>query len=178
MTVSQFYSVSNPDTPIIATLLDCSKAFDKCLFHKIFTKLLEKGLPPIIVRVLIYVYEEQVGFEKLAGVYSTGFKLTNGTRQGSVLSPIIFSVYLDGLIQELRQQGLGCHCSGVWMGCLGYADDLILLAPSRETMAKMLDVCEKYALKHNLEFTTDPVPTKSKSKCLYNVLGNISLEHP
>ena len=43
------------DTPIIATLLDCSKAFDKCLFHKIFTKLLEKGLPPIIVRVLIYM---------------------------------------------------------------------------------------------------------------------------
>ena len=53
------------------------------------------------------------------------------------------------------------------MGCLGYADDLILLAPSREAMATMLQVCERYAKEHNLQFSTDPVPAKSKSKCLY-----------
>ena len=64
------------------------------------------------------------------------------------------------------------------MGCLGYADDLILLAPSRETMAKMLDVCEKYALKHNLEFSTDPVPAKSKSKCLFMCGKNTNVSYP
>ena len=94
-----------------------------------------------MIRTLIFVYEEQEGCVKLAGVFSSKFKLTNGTRQGSVLSPIIFSVYLDGLIQDLRKQGLGCHINGAWMGCFGYADDLILLSPSREVMAKMLDVC-------------------------------------
>ena len=103
----------------------------------------------------------------MAGVSSSKFKLTNGTRQGSVLSPIIFSVYLDGLIQDLRKQGLGCHINGAWMGCFGYADDLILLSPSREVMAKMLDVCGSYAEKHNLVFSVDPVPARSKTKCLY-----------
>ena len=120
-----------------------------------------------VIRTLIFVYEEQEGCVKMAGVSSSKFKLTNGTRQGSFLSPIIFSVYLDGLIQDLRKQGLGCHINGAWMGCFGYADDLILLSPSREVMAKMLDVCGSYAEKHNLVFSVDPVPAKSKTKCLY-----------
>ena len=53
------------------------------------------------------------------------------------------------------------------MGAAGYADDLILLAPSKTAMVRMLSVCEKYAEEHNLLFSTDPNPTKSKSKCLY-----------
>ena len=95
------------------------------------------------------------------------FYITNGTRQGSVLSPTLFSVYLDGLLKELRNQGLGCHVAGVWMGAAGYADDLALLAQSRETMSKMLKICEAYGLHHNLVFSTDENPAKSKSKCLY-----------
>ena len=68
------------------------------------------------------------------------------------------------------------------MGCLGYADDLVLLAPSREAMATMLKVCENYAAVHNLQFSTDPIPSKSKSKCLYmcgksqNVLYLVKLQ--
>ena len=60
------------------------------------------------------------------------------------------------------------------MGAAGYADDLVLLAPSRETMAKMLEVCEEYAGKHNLVFSTDTNPKKSKSKCVFMLgkLGN------
>ena len=37
-------------TPVISTLLDCSKAFDKCLFDVLFQKLLDKGVPAIVVR--------------------------------------------------------------------------------------------------------------------------------
>ena len=77
------------------------------------------------------------------------------------MSPTLFSVYLDDLLKELRQLGLGCHMGGLWVGAAGYADDLILLAPSRSAMKKMLKVCE------NLQFSTDPVPAKSKSKCIY-----------
>ena len=43
-------------TAVTACLLDCSKAFDKCLFDKLFEKLIAKGLPSVVVRVLIYVY--------------------------------------------------------------------------------------------------------------------------
>ena len=83
-------------TAISACLLDCSKAFDKCRYDKLFTKLIEKGLPSIVVRVLIFMYQEQKGWVKLGSMISEPFSIGNGTRQGSVLSPLLFSVYLDG----------------------------------------------------------------------------------
>ena len=62
---------------------------------------------------------------------------------------------------------LGCDMGGLWVGAAGYADDLILLAPSRSAMKKMLQVCENFAESANLQFSTDPVPAKSKSRCIY-----------
>lgn len=167
-------------TAVAACLLDCSKAFDKCRFDVLFEKLLGMGLPAVVVRVLIYIYEEQVGFVKLAGKKSSEFKLTNGTRQGSVLSPILFSVYLDGLLRELRRKQLGCTIAGCWVGALGYADDLIVLAPNREVLQAMLRVCEEYAEAHNLVFSTDPTPSKSKTKCMYfcGLAGNVRYPEP
>ena len=94
----------------------------------------------MVVRVLVFIYEEQTGWVTLAGKHSTIFSLTNGTRQGSVISPVLFSVYLDDLLAELRKLQLGCHIGGYWLGGCGYADDLILLAPSRDVLQRMLEV--------------------------------------
>ena len=48
----------------IITLLDCSKAFDNFHFSTLFTRLLERGMPAIIFRVIIFVYEEQCAWVK------------------------------------------------------------------------------------------------------------------
>ena len=50
-----------------------------------------------------------------------------------------------------------------------YADDLILMAPSRSAMQKMLKLCEQYADENNLIFSTDQNPELSKTKCLFMV---------
>ena len=47
---------------------------------------------------------------------SKQFKIVNGTRQGSVLSPALFSLYMDELLVELRKLGVGCHIGGVFYG--------------------------------------------------------------
>ena len=91
------------------------------------------------------------------------------------------AVYLDDLILELRQLGLGCHMFGLWTGAVGFADDLLLMAPSRDAMAAMLDVCEQYAERLNLFFSTDVDPAKSKSKCIFVTgtrLRNVTLSTP
>ena len=46
------------------------------------------------------MYEEQSGCVKLAGKKSGYFRISNGTRQGSVLSPALFSIYLDDLLDS------------------------------------------------------------------------------
>ena len=61
---------------------------------------------------------------------------------------------------------------GIFFRAAGFADDLILVAPCRSAMVQMLDKCEAYANHNNLTFSTDPDPSKSKTKCLY-VCGNM-----
>ena len=175
MEVASYYL--RQGSPVIATLLDCSKAFDKCVYSSLFTKLLEKEVPPIVIRVLVCVYEEQQGCVTWSGVRSSSFPIRNGTRQGSVLSPCLFSVYVDDLLKRLRHLGLGCHMGGMWVGAAGYADDLILLAPSRTAMQQMLNVCFEYAAEFNLKFSTDPNPNLSKTKCLY-MCGHMGQDYP
>ena len=70
-------------------------------------------------------------------------------------------------MKELRDKGLGCHIGGWWFGACGFADDLILLAPVRSVLQEMVKICEQYGAEHNLVFSTDPCPAKSKTKCIY-----------
>ena len=82
------------------------------------------------------------------------------------MSPSLFCVYLDSLLGRLRDSGLGCHIGGIYLGALGYADDVTLLAPSRQALQGMLDICQEYATSHSMLFSTDPNPNKSKTKCM------------
>jgi hypothetical protein len=58
-------------------------------------------------------------------------------------------VYLDDLLKELRQKGIGCHMDGMWVGAAGYTDDLILLNPSKTGMQQMLKISDRYAAVFN-----------------------------
>ena len=124
-------------------------------------------MPAIIVRVIIFVYEEQYTWLKWGSARSSIFSIVNGTRQGSILSPALFALYVDELLVELRALGIGCHVAGVYMGAVGFCDDILLLAPTRDGMQVMIDTCDRFAKKYNLKFSTDPDPSKSKSKCIF-----------
>ena len=65
---------------------------------------------------------------------SREFLLSNGVKQGGVLSPLLFSVYLDDLLCELRQANVGCHMNGYFVGAVIYADDITLLGPTRSSI--------------------------------------------
>ena len=153
----------------IVTLLDCKAAFDTCKFDILFTRVLETGVPAIVVRAMMYSYQHQHAWVRWDQARSEVFHIKNGTRQGSIASPVLWSVYCDLLIKELRALGLGAHVGGVFMGVAAYADDLVLIAPTRHAMQKMIDLCEDYATRYNICFSTDPNPQKSKSKCIFMV---------
>ena len=113
------------------------------------------------------MYREQKAWVSWGGAKSAEFGIVNGTRQGSVLSPSFFGIYIDDLIAELRKSGVGCYIGGRFLGAAGYADDLILLAPCRSAMAQMVKICENFGEKNNLMFSTDTNPAKSKTKYIY-----------
>ena len=56
------------------------------------------------------------------------------SKQDGVLSPVLFSIYLNQLIAQLRHLGMGCYMNGLFTGVFIYADDITLLAQSRASM--------------------------------------------
>ena len=150
---------------VYSCLLDFSKAFDKVNFCELFDKLRSRKFPPIVLRLLVFMYLNQSCFIRWNSVQSDSFMVKNGVRQGAILSPSLFCVYLDTLLQRLIDAGVGCNIGGLFLGAFGYADDVILLAPSRQALQIMLTICEDFASTHSMQFSTDPDPSKRKTKC-------------
>ena len=70
---------------------------------------------------------------------SNEFPVSNGVCQGGVLSPILFTVYIDDLLLELERQGIGCYWNKHFIGAICYTDDITLLAPSPSALHLMLN---------------------------------------
>ena len=83
---------------------------------------------------------------------SESFLVTNGVRQGGVLSPILFTVYMDDLLNDLKNLGIGCFWDSLYAGAFCYADDLVLLAPTPSALRIMISLCEEFARKRGLKF--------------------------
>jgi hypothetical protein len=63
-------------------------------------------------------------------------------------------VFNDGSIENLKDNGDGCHVSKCFIGCVVYADDLMLLSPSIIGLQMMLDICLTYGTAHNILFNS------------------------
>jgi hypothetical protein len=146
---------------VYCTFLDASKAFDKINYCRLFELLLRRKIPRTILRLLLNIYTGQSVRVLWNGFLTSAFPVTNGVKQGGILSPILFCVYYDELIQELRRTNTGCYIGSWFVGVLAYADDLALLAPSASAMRKLLETCEKFAQRFSLSFNA----TKSKCMC-------------
>ena len=66
--------------------------------------------------------------------------VSQDVRQGGVLSPFLFNIYVDDLIKQLELLGTGCHVNEGYIGAILYADDLLLLSASIYGLQRMLDM--------------------------------------
>ena len=88
--------------------LDLKKAFDRVNHAKLFKKLLDRSVPVYIVKFIAYWYINQELFVKWGAAVSVCFRVTNGIRQGGLLSPFLFNVYVDQLSIRLNESSEEC----------------------------------------------------------------------
>ena len=134
-----------------------------------FRVLLDRKLLVACIRLLANMYTRHVTRVSWNGVCSNRFLVKNGVEQGGVLSPILFCLYLDGLLAILVESNVGCFIGTWYFGALAYADDIVLLAPSNRVMRLMLKICDEYAEGFDIVFNA------KKAKCIFiRVRRNVS----
>ena len=110
-------------SPVYTCFLDASKAFDRVNHWTLFTKLLIKGVPVILVRILCIWYRCQQLCIQWGKTKSSFFTISNGVRQGRIISPKLFSVYMDDLSNMLIRSGVGCYIDNVCVNHVVAAPD-------------------------------------------------------
>jgi len=116
--------------------IDLSKAFGKVNHYGLFLKLMKRqlGLPVKLLCVLESVLTECYSCIKWNNFITVNFAVNFGVRQGSVLSPFLFALYLDDRC-NLR---MGDRSRFIVV----YADDIMLISPSVVEIERLLYACE------------------------------------
>ena len=97
--VIDFYH--SQSTSIYMCFMDASTAFDRVNHWTLFKKLIDRGTPLIFVRIIMQWYTTQKACVRWGSALSDNFLITNGVRQGGILSPLFFNVYMDCLSESL-----------------------------------------------------------------------------
>ena len=134
--------VSNGGTVNLCAL-DISKAFDRVNHHGLFVKLMRRFIPVTLLKVLEHWLSICFTYVNWNSAFSNRFKLTADVRQGGVLSPYLFALYIDDVIQHVNSVKCeGCFYRSVNTSIILYADDILLLAPSVHSLQTWLSACE------------------------------------
>ena len=140
--------------------MDASQAFDKINHFKLFRKLLDRKTPIVIVRTLLFWYSKQTVCIKWGRCISAFFSIPNGVRQCGILSPKLFSVYIDDLSDKLVKCKVGCYINNLCKNHVMYADDICLMAPSPAALQELIDICYDSSVQNYISLNS------SKSYCM------------
>ena len=144
---------------IFGCFVDFSKAFDSIPRHTLFEKLLRHNINGKFYDCLANLYVEDQSCVKVSNKISNTFSVNQGVKQGCVLSPLLFNIFMSDLPDTL-EYGINEHIEiapNVSCSCLLWADDLLNLSPSETGLQNMLNnlhfFSETNGLKANLDKT-------------------------
>ena len=87
--------------------------------------------------------------------YSSLFKTHCGCRQGGTISPMLFSLYVEPLIEKLERENLGIQFEHITIEVVMYADDIMLLSNIKSDLNKLLKIVEEYGYNYGMKFNPE-----------------------
>lgn len=144
-----------------ACFLDIRKAFPTVRGSSLTRALFDAGVTSKMWLAVASLYENTSSRVQAHEVKSDPYTANNGVREGAILSPLLYVIFINSLLVDLRNQDAGVTFphpnkqETVRISALCYADDLVLLATSAKDMQKLLTACNKYAYEHQFKFGYD-----------------------
>ena len=115
----------------------------------------------------MYWYCNQTFCVRWGNCFSDCFTVSNGVRQGGIISPILFNVYMDDLSTVLNKSKIGCNINNTFINHLMYADDTCILAPCPMALQKLLNICSSFADVNSIVFNEGKTKLMCfKPKCM------------
>lgn len=143
-----------------ACFIDFSSAFDHVWHDGLFFKLHKNGISDKIINLLKSMYSKVKTCVKRGDYVSKSYSCTEGTRQGCSLSPTLFKIYLNDL-QDLfnTKDSEPIIIDKTPIGCLMYADDVLLISQSAKGLQNGLNILNAYCTKWRLQINTNKTKT-------------------
>ena len=126
--VIDFFNLGN--STVNVGVIDLKKAFSKVNVFGLLKLLQEKNIDFRIIKVLENWFSKCYSSTRWGGSRSEYCKLFSGVREGGILSPLLFCLFVDVLLSKLERSGLGCFVNFTCYNSFLYADDIILLSIS------------------------------------------------
>ena len=124
---------------------DIAKAYDSVDRELLYCKLDAVGFGGKVKSLIQSMYYNDCVQVRLGNGLSAPLWFTKGVKQGCVLSPLLFALYLSGLGRVLHSMKEGVNFSGVAVSALLFADDLVLISRTRiRGMNKLLRTVHKF----------------------------------
>ena len=119
---------------VYVALSDVRKAFDTVWHAGLFFKLQQAGITGQAFDFLRQWYEHSTCSVLWNGKPSQTIHINQGVKQEGVLSPFLYKLYVNDLLLELENSGLGARLGDIFTGAPMYADDLALITSSPEEL--------------------------------------------
>ena len=169
-------------TNVHAAAIDLTKAYDRVNHDILISKLLDAGTPTLIVKILQYMLRNTFAYVDINGTYGDSFRIMNGVRQGGCLSSLLFAYYINQVIVEIKNTGIGCKLLNETTNIIAFADDIILLAPTfaglRKLLGKTYEIVDRLCLTINVKKSKYIIFKHKRTVKAQNVLkiGRLNLE--
>ena len=147
--------------PTFIAFVDLEKAFDSVEWNTMLGILKEIGVLYNDRRIIHSLYKNQVAVIK-SGPSCEEARIRKGVRQGCALSPIIFNVYIEKAINEIKEKSSGVNIHGEKVSMLRFADDIAVVAETEKDLKKTLLNMEKSMVRYQLKIS------KKKTKICRN----------
>lgn len=130
--------------------IDLSKAFDMVSIHSIKRALLRHSIDPGLINYIINAYTDASTTIICGPTKISEVQLLRGVKQGDPLSPILFNLVLDELV-DLFPQEIGVRLGNSRVNCLAFADDIVLCSESKTGMKELLLATETFFKERSMQ---------------------------